>query len=205
MQGLRERKKKQTKEAILQAAIQLFGEKGFEKTSIEELAQRAGIGKGTVYSYFRTKSDILHSFCEYELEILHQELTARADQDISILEQMVTIYMGEFKHFAGNEEFARLFLRHTVFPRPETLERQRVHEDKYFAMLFPLLEKAQQKGELRTDIDLLYITGHFHGLYLVAVSAWFSGKVTSDGMALALETLFRQALEGLQPCLNTSV
>ena len=73
----------------MQAAIKLFSENGFEKTSIEELAREAGIGKGTIYSYFQTKTDILHAFCEDELECLHQELTDNADKEIPILQQMV--------------------------------------------------------------------------------------------------------------------
>ena len=44
----------------MHAAANLFREKGFEKTSIEELARAAGIGKGTIYGYFQTKSDILN-------------------------------------------------------------------------------------------------------------------------------------------------
>lgn len=199
MVGVREKKKKETRQAIMQAAIRLFSEKGFEKTSIEELAKAAGVGKGTIYGYFQTKTDILHAFCEDELECLHQELTTNADKEIPILEQMVKIYMSEFRHITENREFARLFMQQTAFPRDVDLDRHLAHEDDYFKLLFPLLEKAQDRGELRSDIDLLYITGHFYGLYLLLVSAWFSGRVRTEEAEQALETLFRQVMEGLQP------
>ncbi len=52
MAGLREQKKKETRAAIMEAALALFGERGYENTSISTLAKTAGIGKGTVYSYF---------------------------------------------------------------------------------------------------------------------------------------------------------
>ncbi len=199
MAGIRETKKQHTRKAIMQAAITLFSEKGFEKTSIEELARTAGIGKGTIYGYFQTKSDILHAFCEDELECLHAELTSNADQEIPILEQMVRIYMSEFSHLTENREFSRLFMQQTAFPRDVDRERHLANEDNYFKLLFPLLEKAQERGELRREVDLLYITGHFYGLYLLLVSAWFSGRVQTEGAEVALATLFRQALEGLQP------
>ncbi len=199
MLSVREKKKKETRQAIMQAAIRLFSEKGFEKTSIEELAKAAGIGKGTIYGYFQTKSDILHAFCEDELECLHEELTSNADKEIPILQQMVRIYMSEFRQIIENREFARLFMQQTAFPRDSDLERQLIHEDNYFKLLFPLLEKAQDRGELRKDVELLYITGHFYGLYLLLVSAWFSGRVQTEEAEQALETLFRQAMEGLQP------
>lgn len=199
MLSVREKKKKETRQAIMQAAIRLFSEKGFEKTSIEELAKAAGIGKGTIYGYFQTKSEILHAFCEDELECLHEELTTNADKEIPILQQMVGIYMSEFRQITENREFARLFMQQTAFPRDVDLDRHLVHEDNYFKLLFPLLEKAQERGELRKDVELLYITGHFYGLYLLLVSAWFSGRVQTEEAEQALETLFRQAMEGLQP------
>ena len=199
MASIRETKKRKTRAAIMQAAVKLFSEKGFEKTSIEELAREAGIGKGTVYSYFQTKSDILHAFCEDELVCLHQELTANADKEIPLLKQMVNIYMSEFRMITENREFGRLFMQQTAFPRDVDLEKHLENEDNYFRVLFPLLEKAQERGELRHDLELLYITGHFYGLYLLLVSAWFTGRVPTEEAEIALETLFRQALEGLRP------
>ena len=199
MAGVRETKKQETRKAIMRAAMSLFSEKGFDKTSIEELAKAAGIGKGTIYGYFQTKMDILHAFCEDELECLHQELTSSADREISLLRQMVSIYMSEFRHITENREFARLYMRETAFPRGVDLDKHLEHENNYFKLLFPLLEKAQERGELRKDLDLLYITGHFYGLYLLLVSAWCSGRVQTDEAEQALEALFRQAMEGLQP------
>ena len=203
MTSIREQKKRHTREAIMVAAVKLFSAKGFDKTSIEELAREAGIGKGTIYSYFQTKSDILHAFCEDELAQLHHQLTSQADQKIPILEQMVNIYMSEFHQLIQNREFARIFMQETAFPRETDLKRHLENEDNYFKLLFPLLEKAQQNGELRSDLDLLHITGHFYGLYLLLVSAWFSGRIPSEEAETALTTLYRQALEGLQPPLPT--
>ncbi len=199
MESRREKKKKETRQAIMQAAMTLFSEKGFDQTSIEELAKAAGIGKGTIYGYFETKTDILHAFCEDELECLHKELTTYADREIPILQQMVKIYMTEFKQITENREFGRLFMQQTTFPRDADLKRHLEHENNYFKLLFPLLEKAQERGELRKDLDLLYITGHFYGLYLLLVSAWFSGRIQTEEAEYALEAVFSQAMEGLQP------
>ncbi|WP_066937205.1 TetR/AcrR family transcriptional regulator [Microtetraspora fusca] len=57
--GLRERKKRQTRHAIFRAAVELFGERGFDDVSVTEIAERAGISKMTVFNYFRTKEDIV--------------------------------------------------------------------------------------------------------------------------------------------------
>lgn len=55
--------KKEKKDLIISAAIREFGKKGFAKTTINDIANAAGIGKGTVYEYFANKEEIInHSF-----------------------------------------------------------------------------------------------------------------------------------------------
>lgn len=197
--SIREEKKQKTKQAIMDAAITLFSTNGFENTSIEELAKVAGVGKGTVYGYFQTKKEILHAFCDYELDQIHKELVKRANPDAPILDQVLTIYMTEFNHVTRNKEFGRIFMRQTVFPDENDAQNNLEIEDKYFQLLFPILKKAQDRGELRKNIELLHITGHFYGLYILIISSWYIGRIPTEEIGSALELIFRQALEGLQP------
>jgi AcrR family transcriptional regulator len=62
MSGIREQKKLETRKAILDAAVKLFAEKGFDQTSIEDIATEAGIGKTTIYGYFPNKNDIFINY-----------------------------------------------------------------------------------------------------------------------------------------------
>jgi AcrR family transcriptional regulator len=57
--GLRTRKKAATAQAILDAAMKLFGERGFAVTTIDDIAAEAGIGRRTFFRYFPTKEDIV--------------------------------------------------------------------------------------------------------------------------------------------------
>jgi AcrR family transcriptional regulator len=61
--SIREEKKKKTKRSILEAAISLFNENGYDNTSIEQISKNAGVGKGTIYSYFDSKKSIIKGFC----------------------------------------------------------------------------------------------------------------------------------------------
>ena len=54
---------------ILDAAAELFAERGFEGASIQDIAQKAGVGKGTVYLYFKTKDDLIRQVYEYCYEM----------------------------------------------------------------------------------------------------------------------------------------
>jgi AcrR family transcriptional regulator len=197
--SIREAKKQKTKKAILEAAIFLFSDNGYENTSIENIAKIAGVGKGTVYGYFQTKKEILKAFFEYELEKIHMKLVSSSNQDTPILEQMLTIYMTEFHHVTQNKEFGRLYMRESIFPSDSDAQDNQEIDDKYFQMLFPILEKGQERGELRKDVELLHITAHFYGLYVLIISAWYTGRITSEAVEPTMEVLFRQVLEGLQP------
>src|SRR5918997_4830188 len=59
MSGLRERKKKATRDAIHDGAMRLFAEHGFAGATIDQIAEAAGVSRATVFSYFPTKEDIV--------------------------------------------------------------------------------------------------------------------------------------------------
>lgn len=200
MAGIREKKKKKTKKAILNAAMTLFSQKGYENTSIEELSRAAGIGKGTIYTYFRTKSEIFLAFCEEQLEFVDKELAEKTNSQAALIKQLMTLFMGEFQYISRHKEFGRILMRETVFPKELTVERSGEVHSKYIDLLVPMFKLAQQRGELRTDLELILVTGHFYALYIMTVSGWYMGRLLSEeDVYMVLESLFEQALQGLRP------
>lgn len=77
--SLRERKKQLTYQAVSEAAISMFLERGFDKVSVAEVAAAADISKPTLFRYFPSKEDlVLHRFADHEDESA-RVVAARAD------------------------------------------------------------------------------------------------------------------------------
>jgi len=198
MAGLREEKKQATKAAIMEAAITLFGEQGYENTSISALAEAAGVGKGTIYSYFKSKNEILLAFCEEELAFIHEEIRQKLDPDAPLLKKMVFLFMSEFRYITKNREFGRTLMRELIFPREITVEKSRELDNQFISLFVSIAQEAREKGQLRKDLDLVLICGHFYALYLLTVSVWYSERLrTEEDVQSMLEVMFEQAMTGL--------
>src|SRR6266566_4607414 len=77
--GLRERKKKRTRETIAGAARELFAERGYHATTLPEIAEAADVSTRTIFAYFSTKEDILFSDFPLMKDALAQALAERPE------------------------------------------------------------------------------------------------------------------------------
>ena len=82
--GLRERKKLRTREAIIDAALRLFTERGFEGTTVADIAAAADIAPRTFFGYFPTKEDVVFHDFEATFASLEERLTARRPGESAI-------------------------------------------------------------------------------------------------------------------------
>lgn len=96
-------KRKKLKEArsrILQAALDEFSEKGYHASTIDSIAERAGIAKGTVYRYFNTKEGLFNALKEDTIgefvELARQDLSREVDV-VKIIESIVKMYLSFFE------------------------------------------------------------------------------------------------------------
>lgn len=200
MPGKREQNKQRTRKAILEAAVSLFTTKGYGKTTIADLASSAGVGKGTVYSYFQGKSSIFLTFFEEQLEVFSAAISKTDSSSMPLLDRLIAVYQEEFRFIIRYPEFGRILMRETFFPRDLDPALLRRLDQRYIDLLVPMLQKAQERGELRRDLELTLVLGHLYGLYVVVVSAWFRGRLsTEEDSAMVLTALFEQALAGLAP------
>jgi AcrR family transcriptional regulator len=168
----RERKKAAIRSRIIAEAIELFSRNGIEKVTVEQIAEAADIGKGTVYNYFETKEDIVVAFmADLELRVqarLHR-LAARTGPLEAILAEFVRLQLRRKQRY---HKFVRVFLGqmflHTDSFAPYMAEMQKA--------INPPMEKLfralQQRGALRTDVNLTEIILVFKTMQLGLTALW---------------------------------
>jgi AcrR family transcriptional regulator len=169
---LRERKKRNTRHRILMAGLDAFTARGFENCTIEEIARAAGVGKGTVYNYFRTKEDLVVSFMvdmERQMQAEAATLAQARGSVASILTRFIESQMA-FK--APHFPFVRLFLAQLAGRATQAdtwVGEASAALDPPLAQLF---EKLQKRGLVRTDVDITTLVGTFKVMQLGLMVLW---------------------------------
>lgn len=88
--GLRERKKQQTHAALVEAAARLFAEKGYDKTTVADIAAAADVSTRTFFAYFRAKEDVLFAGTDQRLRAIAEAADAvRADSPLEAVRRIV--------------------------------------------------------------------------------------------------------------------
>ncbi len=78
--GRRERRRRETREKIFRAAMQLFAERGFLETTTQQISEAADVGEGTFFNYFPTKGHVLTVLTDIQLHKVTQALSAARDE-----------------------------------------------------------------------------------------------------------------------------
>ncbi|SCL88406.1 TetR/AcrR family transcriptional regulator [Sporanaerobacter sp. PP17-6a] len=92
------------KNEILDAADELFRQKGFDATSTNDILEKVGIARGTLYYHFKSKEDIMNALIErYNVRLLSTAQEIAADKDIPINERIISIVMAlDISNKGGN-------------------------------------------------------------------------------------------------------
>lgn len=134
---------------ILNAAMDLLGEKGWEGLSTEAIASRAGVGKATIYRRWSSKEEIVIATMECFVEEIRLPDTGSLGSDLeALLEDAIRAYRSPHGGFVA--ALASVMERR---PRLANAVRREFLEPRRRAV-FAIFERAQERGELAPDADL---------------------------------------------------
>jgi AcrR family transcriptional regulator len=107
--------KKNTKEKILEAALDLFREQGFDGASMRDIAQRAGVATGLAYYYFESKDAIVLAFYDRAYAELGP-LLEEAQNGKKLENRMQALITAKLHYFAPNRRFLGALMGHAADP-----------------------------------------------------------------------------------------
>lgn len=140
---------------IFHQVVQIFSKKGFYETSMREIADAAGLGKSTLYDYFKTKDEILIYFFEDQLRDMTQEAQKIALQNLSANERLRQITEKYLESLQANKS---LFLKLMQESQRLKLESQKQVQAKrygYQDLVRALIDEGIREGVFRKVNSLL--------------------------------------------------
>lgn len=155
--GLRQRQKTNRRRAILDAAAELFLEKGYEHAKAEEIAELAEVSLGTMYNYFSGKGEILLTLITEESERIHEASTHLAANPSGTAADALRALLGEYfdpKNVTLNRELWRLGIA-LSFSDPTTAVAKEFRDldRKLCGLVVELVENLKRGGALPADVD----------------------------------------------------
>ena len=165
----RERKKDETRQRIFEAAISLFREKGFEATTVDEITEKADVGRGTFFNYFPRKEAVFAYMEEVQAAALDDLLPTLLSSAGTTRECLVRATQLAAAPYASDREMARLifseWVKRDICAPSEAEARGRVFINQ-------LLERGRQRGEFRTDVDNTRGAAIIKGVFLATLFQW---------------------------------
>jgi AcrR family transcriptional regulator len=179
--GLRERKKAKTRSLIQEHALRLFRERGYDETSIEEIADAAEVSPSTVFRYFPTKPDLV---IYDDLDERMIEAFRSQPPELNALQAMRASFRSGFGDLAG-EEMALQLERESLMRSVPELQSAMLSE---FARTVGEIAElvGERAGRPADDDAVLALAGAIIG---VAIAAWFASDDRDSATARFLERM----------------
>lgn len=177
MEGMMERttKKRDVKSRIVAAAWELFYEKGYNRTTVDDIIALSGTSKGSFYYYFSTKDELLNSLSVI-LDEHYEELEEQMDSEMNNYDKL--IYLNDKMHTFMEEKIsvdllASLYSTQLVKAGDNSLLNQ---NRKYYQLITKIIEDGQKLGQIRKDMPVSAITKYYSMCERALVSDWCMSK-----------------------------
>jgi AcrR family transcriptional regulator len=170
-QTRRERKKGETRRRILEAAFELFVSNGFENTTIDQITDKADVGKGTFYNYFPTKEAVLFDFMDNIGAQRGEKLWAVILTLQDTRQRLAKAFHSLASWAEEYPELIRVYLTDMQNKRlRESLDYEYNHMERY---LHDIIIKGQEEGDIRDDMQPVQLVDFLMGIMVVQAFKWF--------------------------------
>ena len=191
-----------TRQKLYEAAVTLIAEQGFSATTVDEIAERAGVAKGTVYYNFASKSVLFEELLRHGVGLLTASLREAAEQTardggskVDALDAMIRAGLGFIARYPSFTQLyvAELWRTNRAWQPTLMVVRQQVN-----AAIEDVLHAGVAGGEFSPEIDVRLTAAALVGMVLVAALDWqsFQPERSLDDVHSALSRLLQGRVSG---------
>lgn len=176
--GKRQIAAQQTRCHLVLAAEALISEKGFENVGVEEIARRAGVAKGSFYTYFKRKEDVVAAIAQQEFFAVQQRA-----QNIGDVCGRIRVFLTESMRYIVDAglPICRQWLKNVVEPADVQGKNKLAFDQN---VLRSALRDACARGELAADTPVDTLCAWIASAYYGAVTIWAITDGQTDPMQL---------------------
>jgi AcrR family transcriptional regulator len=195
--GLRERKNVAVKQALFKAAMELFREKGFDETTVDEIAGRAGFSRVTFFNHFGAKQGVLRYYGQHLYGGMEQLLNG-TDSGESPVEQIRQMFFAMVREAEAQKEDLKIIFLYSMRDPKYVLEitpaRRKIRE-----MVVAHLEQGQRQAEIRGDLPAGEQADHLFSLYEKIVFDVVTGERQAEPMMRSAWLFVLGGIRGQDP------
>jgi len=200
-QSLRERNKAAKLAKISRAARGLFIRRGYDATTLRDIAAKAEVGLGTLFSYAADKRDLLFLIINDDIEAMNAAAFAAAPAEGPLIDRLIAIFRRFFRFFGKQPNLSRIILKELTFyasgPQAQRFQQGRAG---VLARLAAVVEAAQRSREIASTEEAREIAATIFSIYAAEIRQWLgSAKPDLETGLAALRRHFRLLIAGLEP------
>ena len=181
-------------ESLLQVAVKLFNERGYDGTSMEDLSRKLGITKSAIYHHVPSKEELLRLAVDRALDGLFAIAEETAALDGRAIDRLEHLVRGSVLVLADRLPFVTLLLRVRGNTRAERAALTRRRE--FDRLVTDLVKQAEAEGDVRPDIDPAVTARLLYGM-VNSLIEWYRPRRGSSAEELA-DAVSKIAFEGLR-------
>lgn len=185
-----------TKARLFEAALQLISERGFTGTTVDEIVERAGVAKGTVYYHFKSKTELVEALIASELEPLAERFAVAARSSEDPLARLMAIVRAELEWIRDNRAFAKLLV--TELWREDRVWRETLVmlRRRILAHVVDAVAIGRDSGAFPADIDPEFVASALFGMTATSALDWlvFAPEQPIEHVAGQIATLAARAV-----------
>ena len=141
-------------QSIQEATMRVIARKGMAAATMQEIADEAGVAKGTIYLYFRDRDELVEKTFDSAMQTLNERIDHALALGVPFEEKIRAVMEAKFSFFAANREFFRLYLSLRMPEGPAARQRrQKQHCAPQYRdraqKLAGVLRAAMERGEIR--------------------------------------------------------